>query len=82
MFRIGYLNDDFVYGETNQHPMYVISAFRCIRHWFKLVQMECYRIPLKAYNMLYDLYFKGKQNWVSDIRTCLCEYSFAYLWMN
>ena len=72
--------NDLVYGETNRYPIYVNSAVRCIRYWIKLIQMDNIRIPCKAYNMLYNLDIRGKDNWVSKVRKCLFEYGFGHVW--
>ena len=53
-----------------------------MRYWLKLLQMENYRIPKKAYDMLVDLDVNGKENWVTDIRNCLFENGFGEVWLN
>ena len=37
--------NDLVYGELNRFPIYLNSAVRCIRYWFKLTRMENFRLP-------------------------------------
>lgn len=74
--------NDLLYGETNRFPIYVNSAVKCVCFWLKLVQMEDQRIPRKAYNMLYSLDDRGKENWVSKVRVCLFEYGYGFVWMN
>ena len=44
--------------------------------------MDEHRLPFKAYRMLFDLDVKGKKNWVTQIRTCLYEHGFGYVWLN
>jgi hypothetical protein len=74
--------NDLVYGETGRFPIYVVSAVNCIRYWLKLLQMNSNRLPRKAYNMLYDLDAKGKNNWVTQVRLCLFQYGFGYVWLS
>lgn len=73
--------NDLVYGETNRFPIYINSAVRCVRYWLKLLKMNSDRLPRKSYEMLYDLDLKGKHNWVSNIRMCLFELGFGYIWI-
>ena len=72
--------NDLVYGETNRYPLYVNSAVNCIRYWLKLLKMTDDRLPRKVYDMLCDLDRRGKSNWVSNLRQCLCEFGFGYAW--
>ena len=74
--------NDLVYGETDRYPIYINSAVQCIRYWLKLIQMENTRIPQRAYKMLFELDSRGKKNWVTDIRNCLFEYGFGYVWLS
>eukprot|EP00745_Piridium_sociabile_P015462 TRINITY_DN22952_c0_g1_i4.p1 TRINITY_DN22952_c0_g1~~TRINITY_DN22952_c0_g1_i4.p1 ORF type:complete len:307 (-),score=-7.22 TRINITY_DN22952_c0_g1_i4:6-854(-) len=73
--------NDLVYGETDRYPIYINSAIRCIRYWLKLLKMNSDRLPRKAYNMLYDLDKRGKTNWVSNVRICLCKNGLGYAWI-
>eukprot|EP00745_Piridium_sociabile_P027160 TRINITY_DN43758_c0_g1_i1.p1 TRINITY_DN43758_c0_g1~~TRINITY_DN43758_c0_g1_i1.p1 ORF type:complete len:378 (+),score=6.98 TRINITY_DN43758_c0_g1_i1:45-1136(+) len=74
--------NDFVYGETNRHPIYINSVIRCIRYWLKLTRMNESRLPRKAYGMLCSLDARDKRNWVSNIRCKLYMYGFGYVWEN
>ena len=74
--------NDLIYGETNRYPLYINSAVQCIRYWFKLLQMEEFRIPFKSYKMLFELDARGKINWVSDVRNCLCKHGFGEVWFS
>ena len=40
------------------------------------------RFPRKSYLMLYDLDAKGKRNWVTSVRLCLCQNGFGFVWQN
>ena len=74
--------NDVVYSETNRYPLSVNAAVRCIRYWIKILHMDESRLPFKSYKMLYDLDAKGKNTWASQIRTCLCELGFGFVWLN
>jgi hypothetical protein len=74
--------NDLVYGEYGRYPIYINSYVRCIRYWLKLIRMENNRLPKKAYNMLYALDLKGKSTWVTNVRVCLCQYGYQYVWFN
>ena len=65
--------NDLIYGETNHYPIHIIAAVQCIRYWIKLLQMDNVRIPRKAYNMLFSLDARSKENWVSKFRKFLFE---------
>ena len=72
--------NDLVYGETNRYPIHIKAAVNCIRYWFKLLQMDNSRIPRKAYDMLFSLDARGKENWVSKVREFLFKYGFGIVW--
>ena len=72
--------NDLIYGETNRYPLSILAAIRCIKYWLKLITMEHDRWPRKAYDMLFALDVKGYNNWVSNIRQCLCENGFGHVW--
>ena len=74
--------NDLVYGETNRYPVFINSSVNCIRYWLKLSCMDMCRLPHKAYKMLLDLDAKGKQNWVSKVRVCLCQNGFGDVWLS
>ena len=70
-----------VYGDLGRYPLFVNSYVACLRYWFKLLQLDCHRLPKKAYLMLLDLDKGGKQCWVSRIREILCETGFGIVWL-
>jgi len=74
--------NDLIYGEFGRYPIYLNSYIRCIRYWLKLTRMSESRLPFKAYKMLYILDSKGKNTWATNIRLCLCQYGFQYVWEN
>ena len=44
--------------------------------------MEGSRLPRKAYNMLYDLDVKGKENWATKVKGKLNELGLGFVWVN
>ena len=74
--------NDFVYGKLDRYPIDINSIGNCLRFWLKLTQMDCQRIPRKAYNMLVNLDEKGKITWVTNVRVCLFQYGFGFVWVN
>ena len=74
--------NDLVYGEMKRYPIYINSAVRCIYFCLKLTRMDDYRLPRKAYKMLYDLDRRDKQNWASNIRCKLYQFGFGFVWLN
>ena len=74
--------NDLVYSETNRYPVTLNCIVKCIRYWLKLVVMNENRLPHKAYLMLYRLDINGKVNWVSNVRKCLFQHGFGYVWLS
>ena len=74
--------NDLVYTETCRYPISINSVINCIRYWLKLVLMESYRLPRKAYDSLYALDSRGKETWVTNVRLCLTQNGFGYAWLN
>ena len=74
--------NDIVYGETDRYPVSLTSAVKCIQYWLKLTRMNNERLPSKAYRMLDDLDERGKNNWVSNVRTKLFTYGFGNVWLS
>ena len=44
--------------------------------------MEPYRLPRKAYLMLYALDERGKHTWATNVRLCLFQNGFGYAWLS
>ena len=74
--------NDFLYGDLDRYPIYLNSYVRCISYWLKVLRMNECRLPFKAYKMLYFLDEKGKNTWVTNVRTALCRYGYAFVWNN
>ena len=73
--------NDFVYKETCRYPIYINFFVNSLRYWLRLIQMSDDRIPKKAYSLLYDLDLKGKRTWVTQIRSCLFQNGFGFVWL-
>jgi hypothetical protein len=74
--------NDFVYNELGRHPTIINSVINCIRYWLKLLVMDDNRLPKKAYVMLRKLDERGKVTWVTNVRKCLFQYGFGFVWLN
>ena len=47
------------------------------------MRMEEYRLPLRAYKILFNLDQRGKKtNWVTKVRKTVCANGFSYAWDN
>ena len=69
-----------IYSELGRYPLYINSNIRCIKYWFKIIQMEANRLPKQSYTMLVSLDTDGKRNWVTHIRELLISLGFDYVW--
>lgn len=69
-----------VYGDLGRYPMYVISATRCLKYWFRVVNLPESRLPKKAYSMLLHLQNQGKKNWAYQVKLLLCQNGFNDVW--
>ena len=66
----------------NRYPITINYVVSCVRYWLKLTQMDVGRLPKKAYLMLYNLDARGKTTWAPNVRVCLFQYGFGYVWLN
>ena len=71
-----------VYREVARFPTQINACVHCIRYWLKLMCMEEHRLPLRVYEMLFNLDQRGKTNWVTNVHKTLCANSFSYVWDN
>ena len=71
-----------LYEVTGRYPLYVVTYVKCIKYWLNLVSMPDNRLPVRAYKMLYALYSKNKNNWVSHVGFTLYQYGFGFVWEN
>jgi hypothetical protein len=70
-----------IYGELGRFPLFVNSHIRCIKYWFRLLQMDEKRLPWQAYQMLVKLDENGKTCWATSVREILCQTGFYYVWL-
>ena len=71
-----------IYPELGRYPLFINSQIRCLKYWFRLVQMDPNRLPKQAYSMLFLLDLNGKKCWASEIRELLSISGFYYVWLN
>jgi len=60
--------------------MYITSAIRCIKYWFRIVNLPEDRLPKKAYKMLLHLLNNDKKTWAYHVRTLLGVNGFQDVW--
>ena len=73
--------NDIIYGELGRYPLYINAYLACIKYWLRiLLSMDANRIPVHCYKMLYALDERDKNNWVTNIRKCLCFHGFQHVW--
>ena len=71
-----------VLGDCGRYPLYITSAKRCIKYWFKIISMTEDRYVKKCYHMMYYSDQFGSKNWVSHIRAMLSRCGFYFVWLN
>jgi hypothetical protein len=71
-----------IYGELGRYPLYINSYIRCIKYWFRLLQLDNTRLPRQAYEMQLMLDQAGKKCWASDVRNILGQTGFYIVWLN
>ena len=74
--------NDLVYAELNRFPILINAVIRCIRYWLKITRMEPHRLPKKAYVMLRRMDERGLKTWASNVRLCLFQNGFGFVWLN
>ena len=69
-----------VLGDLERFLLFVNSAARCIRYWFRLFKQPLNRYSRKAYDMLYNVQERdcNSKNWVAQIKSLLC---YNWLWL-
>lgn len=70
-----------IYGELGRFPLYINSYVRCLKYWFRLLEMDQNRLPKQAYMMLFKLDENGKRCWVTEVREILSKCGFHYVWL-
>ena len=74
--------NDLVYGELGRYPLYINSFVKCIKYWLQLNRMDTFRLPFKAYKILYNLDSNGKRTWATNVRNFLNVHGFSFVWNN
>ena len=54
---------------------------RCIKYWFRLLQMDDNRLPRQAYQLLVKLDANGKICWATHVREIWCQAGFYFVWL-
>ena len=68
-----------IYGELCRYPLYISRYVRIIKYWCKIVNTNNILLST-VYKIALDDHLKGRTNWVSNIKTLLCENGFGYIW--
>ena len=68
-----------VYGELGRYPLYVLRYISIVKYWFKVINSEN-NIAQYVYRSSWIDAEKGLINWVSNIKTLLCDHGFNYVW--
>lgn len=75
-------SNDAVMAESGRFPLYINAAKRCIRFWFRILNMQEHRYVKKCYLMLKCYAEAGVSNWASGIRNLLYMNGFGHIWEN
>ena len=71
-----------VLGDCGRYPLWIESARRCLKYWFKILKMPNNRYVLKCYNMLKTMTNNCYGNWTNEVESMLSENGFRYVWLN
>ena len=69
-----------IYSETGRYPIFVATHIKCIKFWFRLIQMDNTKYPKKAYDMLLNLQSHNYDTWACKVRNTLYRYGFGHVW--
>ena len=70
-----------VYGELGRYPLFVDAYVRCLKYWFRLLQMDPSRLPNQAYRMLLNVDANENDCWATNVRDILCKTGFHFVWL-
>ena len=70
-----------VYGELGRYPLYVNRYSNMIKYWFKIITSENPLI-ITVYNSSLEDCYRGKVNWVTNIKSMLDRYGLGYIFNN
>ena len=77
-----------VYGELGRYPLFIDSALRAVKYWFKLQRCLLNRITRQAYEMdkkSFQRKLTGhsyEYNWVYMLKHFFDNYGFSHVWIN
>ena len=71
-----------VLGDCGRYPLWIESARRCLKYWFKIIKMPKSRYVWKCYNMLNNTTTNCYFNWAKEVERLLSENGFRYVWLN
>ena len=69
-----------VYGELGRYPLYVNRYYRILKYWFKLKSTD--NTILKVIYKEFKDCNNGQTNWISNVKSLLCDHGFAEVWNN
>jgi len=61
-----------IYGELCRYQLYITRFIILIRYWCNIVNTNN-SILSTVYTMAFDDHVEGPTNWVSDVKSLLCE---------
>ena len=73
--------NDMIYAEAGRYPLFIESAVRCVQYWFRLLKQDNSRYPKMAYLSLLAMHERGHVNWVTKLKSLLCECGFGLVWL-
>lgn len=68
-------------GDCGRYPISIKANLRCLKYWFKLLQMPCNRYPKACYTMLKSLDETGKHTWATCVKDLLTRNGFGHVWL-
>jgi hypothetical protein len=71
-----------VYSELGRFPLFINSSVRCLKYWFRLLQMDPQRLPKQAYMMMLLQDQNGKRCWATEVRELLSRTGFHFVWLS
>jgi hypothetical protein len=71
-----------VLGDCYRFPLFIETYKRCIRYWFKILNMTSERYVKKCYLMMVNDDINGKTNWVTKLKHILQRNGFGNVWEN
>ena len=75
-----------IYGELGRYPLYIDSALKSVKYWFKLQNLLLARYPKQAYEMEKKIITRNNEqdstNWAYNIKRCFDLYGFSEVWLN